>query len=61
MKKNINTISMHGEGGVANSTQIQRQLLRPLNSLEKLILQKYREPTILENSRDGFIESVNEN
>ena len=32
-----------------------------LDNLEKQILQKYREPTILENSRHGFIESVHEN
>ena len=29
--------------------------------LEKRILKKYREPTILENSVLGLIESVNEN
>ena len=33
------------------STKKQRQLLRPLNSLEKSILQKLREPPVLENSR----------
>ena len=31
------------------------------NNLEKRILQKEREPTILENSRLSFIESVYEN
>ena len=36
----------------------QRQLLLTLNNLEKRILQKKREPTIYENSRLGFIESV---
>ena len=33
----------------------------PQINLEKQILQKYRQPTILENSRLGFIESDHEN
>ena len=34
---------------------------RSLNNLEKRILQKKREPTILENSRLCFIWSIHEN
>ena len=42
-----------------NSTQKQRQLLRPLNNLGKRILWEKRKPTILV-LRLGFIESVHE-
>ena len=41
--KNINTISMYGEK-IYQLYAAQRQLLRPLNNLEKQILQ--REPTL---------------
>ena len=39
---------------------VYQAYLKLLNNLEKRILQKYRVPTILENSRLGFIESVHE-
>ena len=46
------------------STTVRTQSLtlpQQINKLEKRILQKKREPTILEDSRLGFIESVSEN
>ena len=44
-----------------NSTPVTTTDLGPLNNMVKRILKKWREPTILENSRLGFIESVHEN
>ena len=55
---NISTLYRCTGRSFTNSIQKQRQLLLPLNNLGKRILQKYREPTILKNSRLGFIESI---
>ena len=51
MGKGIQTLQEEGDA----------DLLKVNNLKKKQILQKLREPTILENSQLGFIESVHEN
>ena len=55
MKKYGHYIDARGEGFISNSTQKQRQLLRPLNNLERRILQKQRKPTYLACSEMALV------
>ena len=57
----ISTLYLCTGRSFTNSTQKQRQLLRPQNNLENGSLRNRENIHLLENSRLGLIESVHEN